>query len=71
MNPVIHFVGFRGEEYHNAVKVFGTPDFIHRIWDIRAAAEAQPEDVVVFARAKDWNRRETPTKFTFDDSAIM
>ena len=71
MNPVTHFVGFCGEEYHSAVKVFGKPAFIHRIWDVRAAQEAQPEDVVVFARIKDWNSRETPTKFTFDDSAVM
>jgi hypothetical protein len=71
MNPVTHFVGFRGEEYHSAVKVFGVPDFIHRIWDVRAAQEAQPEDTVVFARTNDWNNRETPSKFTFDDSAVM
>ena len=71
MTTTVHFVGFRGEEYHSAVKVWGEPTFIHRYWDIRAAQEAQPEDVVVFARVKDWNDRVNPRKGTFDDSAVM
>jgi len=28
--PLVHFVGFRGEEYRSAVRVFGLPDVIHR-----------------------------------------
>ena len=71
MKTTVHFVGFRGDEYHSAVKVWGKPTFIHRIWDVRAAQEAQPEDVVVFARVKDWNDRANPRKETFDDSAVM
>ena len=67
----MHFVGFRGDEYHSAVSVWGKPTFVHRIWDVRAAAEAQPEDVVVFARSKDWENRDNPSKFSFDDSAVM
>ena len=31
----IHFVGFRGEEYWSAVKVWGLPDFYHRGYDLR------------------------------------
>lgn len=50
--PVVHFVGFRGEEYHSAVKVWGKPDFYHRHWDYRAMADVAPGDVVVFATAK-------------------
>lgn len=71
MEVTVHFVGFRGEEYHQAVKVWGKPHFVHRYWDVRAAAEAQPEDVVVFARAKDWNNLHNPNKLSFDDSAVM
>ena len=37
--PCLHFVGFRGEEYWSAVKVWGFPDFYHRGWDTRAARE--------------------------------
>lgn len=67
----VHFVGFRGEEFWSAVKVWGRPTFIHRFWDVRAWQEAQSEDVVVFARQKDWNRIDNPTPWTFDDSAVM
>ena len=71
MSPAVHFVGFRGDEYHQAVKVWGFPTFIHRFWDVRAAAEVQTDDVVVFARAEDWNNLSTPRKNSFDDSAVM
>ncbi|PRD42304.1 hypothetical protein C5748_16975 [Phyllobacterium phragmitis] len=49
LRPCTHFVGFRGEEYHSAVKAFGLPDFIHRGWDLRAQREIANCDVVVFA----------------------
>ncbi|MGO4449098.1 hypothetical protein AB4Y96_09240 [Phyllobacterium sp. TAF24] len=45
----VHFVGFKGEEYHSAVKVFGKPHFIHREWDLRAQREIADNDIVVFA----------------------
>ena len=67
----VHFVGFKGDEYNRAVKVWGKPTFIHRYWDVRAAQESQPDDTVVFARAKDWENFDTPSKFSFDDSAVM
>lgn len=54
MRQAIHFVGFRGEEYHSAVRVFGRPDFIHPVWDTRAAREIADGDVLVFAN------KETP-----------
>lgn len=47
---IVHFVAFRGEEYHSAVKVFGEPHFIHPGWDLRAQREIGEEDVIVFAR---------------------
>lgn len=47
---VVHFVGFRGEEYWSAVKVFGRPDFFHIGWDLRAQREIADGDLVVFAK---------------------
>ncbi len=49
MNPCTHFVGFRGDEYHNAVKIFGKPDFYHPDFDIRAKADITKGDTVVLA----------------------
>ena len=45
----IHFVGFRGEEFWSAVRVWGRPDFVHPGWDPRAAREIAEGDIVVFA----------------------
>ena len=50
MKPALHFVGFRGEEYHSATRVWGLSDFIHRRWDLRARREIAPDDTIVFAR---------------------
>jgi hypothetical protein len=60
----VHFVGFRGEEYHSAVRAFGLPDFIHRVWDMRAQVEIADGDVVVFAKYHD----QPPSRYSFDDS---
>ena len=46
----IHFVGFRGDEYNSAVKVWGQPHFIHRWWDRRAQREIAEDDIVVFTQ---------------------
>lgn len=64
----LHFIGFRDERYRNALKVFGPPDFIHRVWDFRAAAEVVEGDTVVFARGDETYR---PCSFTFNDSQIF
>ena len=64
MLNAVHFVGFRGEEFHSARRVFGQPDFVHRIWDIRATQDIAPGDIVVFARYHD----QTPSPRSFDDS---
>ena len=66
MNNAIHFVGFKDNRYITAIKVFGTPDFIHRLWDRRAVHEVQPGDVVVFADGDETQAVET---FAYDDSA--
>lgn len=71
MTVAVHFVGFRGDEFHSAVRVWGKPDFYHRFWDFRAACEVNQNDVVVFAREKDWNNISTPKSQAFDDSAAM
>ena len=53
LNPVersaVHFVGFRGEEYTSAVKVWGPPDFIHFINDVRFRIDLCVGDVAVYA----------------------
>lgn len=66
MHNAIHFVGFKDDRYNTAIKVFGTPDFIHRFWDRRAVAEVQPGDVVVFANG---DETQDVNPYTFDDSA--
>jgi len=65
----LHFVGFRGDEYNNAVKVFGKPDFFHRNFDIRLllGGEVATNDKVVFANSSE-NRF---TKWAFNDSEVF
>ena len=62
--PAVHFVGFRGEEYWSAVKVWGRPGFVHRWWDQLARREIADDDVVVFAQG-DW--RQEPKRFNAPD----
>ena len=62
----LHFVGFRDDRFWNATKVFGKPDFFHRVWDYRAKQEVQENDVVVFAKN---DEHQEVVKYTFDDSA--
>lgn len=49
MSPALHFVGFRGEEYWTAVRVWGKPGFIHRANDPRMRREVHPADTIVYA----------------------
>ena len=51
----VHFVGFKGDEYISAVRVFGRPDFIHRKNDVRLVfgGELAPHDVVVYANGSE------------------
>ena len=64
----VHFIGFKDGRYHNAVKVFGQPDFIHRYWDVRAKQELVSGDVAVFATGTECD---TPKLHTFNDSQHM
>ena len=51
MKRDLHFVGFRGEEFHSAVKVWGKPDFFHRVFDDRVifGGEVGDDDIIIFA----------------------
>lgn len=64
----LHFVGFVGDEYTRAVKVFGEPDFVHRWNDGRCREMIVDGDVAVYA-----NGAEAPRKspYNFDDSEVM
>src|SRR6476620_1298923 len=63
ISMMVHFVGFRGEEYNSAVAAFGKPDFIHRTWDLRALSDIADGDMVVFARYHD----SEPSRYSYDD----
>jgi len=60
----VHFVGFSGDEYARAVRVFGRPSFIHRWWDRRAQREIADGDVVVFAKGSD---QDEPSQYNAAD----
>lgn len=49
MQPCLHFVGFKGDEFNRALRVFGPPAYVHPTWDVRAEQEWAPGDVVVYA----------------------
>lgn len=49
---LVHFVGFRDDRYWNAARVWGAPDVIHETWDIYAADDVAPGDVVLFAKGE-------------------
>ena len=61
----VHFVGFReDQEFLAAVRVFGQPDFIHKIHDQRAYGDIdQDNDIVVLASRASL----TPSKWTRQD----
>lgn len=61
----VHFVGFRGEEYVRAQKVW-RPDFIHVHWDSRAISMVEEMGgTVIFANSQTPNY---VVPHTFDDS---
>lgn len=64
---IVHFVGFRGEEYNNAVKIWGKPDFFHYVNDprFRFGGEVDWEnDIVIFAKGCESRN----SSFSFNDS---
>ena len=46
----LHFIGFRGDEYNRAKKIWGEPDFIHPVHDRRAYVDIDIfDDILIFA----------------------
>lgn len=64
MGIIVHFVGFKDDRYHNAVKIFGPPHYIHPGYDLRALRDIAPGDLVVFA---DGPADQTPRQKSFND----
>ncbi len=64
----LHFIGFRGQEYARAIRVFGKPDFIHVHFDARARDEIAPGDCAIFANKASPHKLE---QYTRDDSAFF
>lgn len=60
----VHFVGFRGDEYHAARRIFGPPDFIHIGWDRWARLDVVEGDVAIFARG---TFEDEPSAYGFPD----
>ena len=58
-----------GDEFHSAVKVWGKPDFFHRVFDDRVifGGEVGDDDIIIFANGADKRYK----KFTFNDSAVF
>ena len=52
---LVHFVGFRDERYHNAVRIFGEPEMVHEAWGRYAADDVAPDDLVIFAEGE-WDQ---------------
>ena len=44
----VHYVGFRGDEYVRARRIFGGPIFIHLHYDARVFTEVGDDDIVIF-----------------------
>lgn len=57
---VVHYVGFRGDEYTRAYQLFGGPVMIHRQNDVRTQSEIDSDhDVVIYANAEREDRVRT------------
>jgi hypothetical protein len=68
MRNALHFVGFKDDRYWNVLRVFGRPDFWHRLYDARAEAEICEGDTVLFANG---DETQPVREFTHDDSAMF
>jgi hypothetical protein len=54
---VVHYVGFRGDEFTTAFRLFGGPVMIHRTNDVRTQSEIDPDhDLVIYANAETEDR---------------
>ena len=64
---MLHFVGFKGDAYWSAVKIWGMPYYIHRWNDKRLWTEVAKGDTVIFA----FSEESTIRRFSFNDSEVM
>ena len=65
MVRTVHYVGFRGDEYVRAYRVWGGPVMIHKDNDPRVMTEVGPDDVVVYGP------KYKPTPWVWDASGDM
>ena len=50
MPRTVHYIGFRGDEFTRACRLFGGPVMIHRVNDLRAQADIDPgTDLAIYA----------------------
>ena len=49
MARAVHYIGFRGDEFTSAYRLFGGPVVIHRVHDQRAQRDIGEDDLVIFA----------------------
>lgn len=68
MKNAFHFVGFKDDRVWNALRIFGRPDFWHRIYDQRAVVEIFDGDTILFASG---DETQPVREFTHDDSAMF
>lgn len=47
MARCVHYVGFRGDEFIRARRIFGGPVIIHMVMDDRVFSEVGEEDIVI------------------------
>ena len=67
----VHYVGFTGDEYLRAKRIFGGPVMIHRRWDRRAQRDIGPDDVVIFARGDETQPLASHNSDDYDEAAFM
>lgn len=68
MFRAVIFVGFKGDEFNRAMKVFGPPDIVARYADPRLFGDIAPGDTVVFANGEELNIARRANKPSFNDS---
>jgi len=47
-NRTVHYVGFRGDEYVRAYRIWRGPAYIHKVYDERVFTEVGDSDIVIF-----------------------
>ena len=51
---MLHFIGFRGEEFLSAIRIWGQPDFIHKWHDSRMWGDIDTDnDTIIWAGKAD------------------